>query len=284
MQIRWLDGGDNDDDRRFARRVNFTTFPIALALMGLFVWMASIGSRFALAPFGAFFALGLTTSIVVGRHRRRTARERQQLRPPYEPLLVRDPTTGRVGPPEAFSGSRPARLASAVRGVIARRQIGAQSEASIEEVQSSLARAAEIEDVQWSWHPVPDGIACELAASIPRANRNGRLYVRGVLRVGRTTTFQGTTTCDANFLPVVFVPFVFLVVGPIAFVVGAGSLLTGHPMDGNLFAILWGVAGTSASLYWLNQLVLIYERLGRVLQRAFGEGLHTGEVRPVVRG
>jgi hypothetical protein len=31
-------------------------------------------------------------------------------------------------------------------------------------------------------------------------------------------------------------------------------------------------------------LILIYERLGRILLRAFGEGLETGETRPVLRG
>jgi hypothetical protein len=284
VHIRWVDGGDNDDDRRFARRVNLTTFPIALTLMGLFMWMGITGSRFVLAPFGGFVALGLTSSIIVARHRRRRERERLQLRVPYEPLLVRDPTTGRVGPVEAFAGSRPARVATAVRGVIARRQIGARSEASIEDVQSILARAAQIEDVECSWHPARDGVTCELAASIPGANRNGRLYVRGVLRAGPPTTFQGTTTWDLDFLPVVVVPLVFLIAGPIAFVVGAGSLLIGRPMDGVVVAVLWGAGATAASLQWLNRLVLVYERLGRVLQRTFGDGLGTGEVRPVLRG
>jgi hypothetical protein len=189
-----MDGGDNDDDRRFARRVNLTTVPIALALIGRFTWMGSTGSRFVLAPMGGFLALGLTSSIVVRRHRRRRERERQQLRVPYEPLVVRDPTSGRVGPAETFAGSRPARLASALRAVIVRRRIRAQSPASIEDVQTSLAQAAQIEDVHCSWHPVPDGVASELAASIPGAKGNGYLYVRGLLRSGPTTTFQATTT------------------------------------------------------------------------------------------
>jgi hypothetical protein len=254
-------------------------FSVAVVLFALYVWLVVIGSPLAPVAIWALVVLIPVRGLYLWQRQRRMERERHALSPP-EPLIVRNPRTGRVGPAEAVAGPLPGRIVRAVRATLLSRAVAAESADPVLEVQQRLQRAAAIEDARYSWRPTPDGVAIELGVCVPRIRRypmEPELVVRGELRPGPVTTFRAAPDRGSGAFPLVILAAGFLVVGSVVLLTALVSLISGNATDGTRFALVWGTGAVAGGVQQLRRFTLLYECHTRVLQRAFGEDLRQGE-------
>jgi hypothetical protein len=252
---------------------------VAALLFGLSFWLVVIGSPLAPVAFWALVALIPARSLYLWQRQRRMERERHA-QSPSEPLIVRNPRTGRVGPAEEVAGLLPGRIVRAVRATLLSRAVAAESADPVLEVQQRLQRAATIEDARYSWRPTPEGVAIELGVCVQRLRQyrmEPELVVRGELRPGPVTTFRAAPDRGSGAFPILVLAPVFLVVGSAVLLTTLVSLISGNATDGTLFALVWGTGAVVGGVLQLRRFTLVYERHLRVLQRVFGEGLRQGE-------
>lgn len=254
--------------------------PLGLLAMGGVLVLLATGSRFTFVAVLACFALTVAWNgyVLVRRQRLRRQYEARASRASIRPGT--GGPVGRMAPAHAAPGV-PARFARGLRSIAWSTQVSATSSASLLEVQSALARAADRAGAAFSWHPVPDGIAVEWR--VRPANIRNQMFMRctGQVRTdGTRTTFAGRITPDAIMRVSIIHMVVFGAGGIIAIVVCLGGFAFGTgDRSGFAFLLVWGTFGSAFCTSWIWSHAKAYEAHLAMLHDAFGASVILGEVR-----
>jgi hypothetical protein len=260
---------------RLHKRTQIVLFPVWVVLAFLMFALGVNRSNYAFVPIAAMLAINVGTNIYF------SARRRQIIAAyPLPPApMVRDERSGRWVAADDLRAPIVDRLRTGIRAMLTSTRCVAETSDPFDDVQWQLYEAGVAEgETYWSV-PSRNGRWIELALRAPNIRNRLFMYVKGELAPGPVTTFSGSIQPDTQMVILGIAPvLVFFIGGPIAVIVGIGSLFFVSTADHGGMASLtfWGVFASIGSSSFIMKFAWMYETQVRLLRRVFGDRLTLG--------